>query len=326
VAGILLATVGVYLLMKPGKALSGQATEPAKAVRGNLKQLRKVDPELVKWRQAAVIEVPFRKPRGIVLGPGDELYVAGDRGVASFGADGGPGPIVGVPEPVHCLAVDGENGFYAGFRDHVTEYDRQWRVRREWPVVAPKAYLTCIALAGDDVWVADAGTRVVLRCSRSGDVLDRIGQVDDAGDGTGLILPSPHLDVVPLSGERVLVNNPGRCRVQTYSVSGRLVGSWGTASSAIEGFCGCCNPVDLAVLPDGGVVTAEKGLPRVKVYTPEGQLQSVVATPDDLSVMVRSLDVAVDRRGRVFVLDAPERVVRVFERRPEGADGGPARG
>jgi hypothetical protein len=85
--------------------------------------------------------------------------------------------------------------------------------------------------------------------------------------------------------------------------------------------------VNFDVLPDGRFVTCEKGLPRIKVYSPEGKFESVVAGPEVFAQNAKScslnglyncrtggMDVAVDSKGRVIVMDPVERVVRVFER------------
>ena len=82
----------------------------------------------------------------------------------------------------------------------------------------------------------------------------------------------------------------------------------------IEGFCGCCNPTDIALLPDGKVVTGEKGLPRVKVYRQDGAFDAVVAEQSAFVPGSVPLDLATDASGHIFVLDALRRVVRVFER------------
>ncbi|MBM3243119.1 hypothetical protein FJZ31_43220, partial [Candidatus Poribacteria bacterium] len=50
----------------------------------------------------------------------------------------------------------------------------------------------------------------------------------------------------------------------------------GYLSMDIDGFCGCCNPVNFAMLPDGRFVTCEKGLPRVKIYDADGTFSGVV--------------------------------------------------
>jgi hypothetical protein len=121
------------------------------------------------------------------------------------------------------------------------------------------------------------------------------------------------------------VNNPGRHSVEVYTAKGDLDSSWGKATAAIEGFCGCCNPVGLALLPDGRYVTCEKGLPRVKIYSAQGVFQSVVAGPESFPENARAgaqhdgsdgllggLDAAVDSQGRIYVLDLVAEDVRVM--------------
>ena len=90
--------------------------------------------------------------------------------------------------------------------------------------------------------------------------------------------------------------------------------SWGRVSLAIDGFCGCCNPCRFNVLADGRFLTSEKGLPRVKIYTADGALQSVVADPAALGVTTANFScgvsapafappiVAADRDGRILLL------------------------
>ena len=82
---------------------------------------------------------------------------------------------------------------------------------------------------------------------------------------------------------------------------------------AADKFCGCCNPTDIALTGKGYVVTAEKGLPRVKVHSAEGELLSVVAPPTQLDRAAAGIDLAVDGQGRVIVLDPVEGVVRLYE-------------
>ena len=121
--------------------------------------------------------------------------------------------------------------------------------------------------------------------------------------------------------------NPGNLRVDAYTFDGDYEFSWGRRSVEIDGFCGCCNPVNIAILPNGGFVTCEKGLVRVKLYDSQGEFKGVVAGPAQLvrdgdvricdlpeECQAGGFDVAVDATGRVFVLDTIKNVVRVFSR------------
>ena len=122
------------------------------------------------------------------------------------------------------------------------------------------------------------------------------------------------------------INNTGRHRIEAYTVDGDFELAWGEATAAIHGFCGCCNPIALALLPDGRTVTCEKGLPRVKVYRADGTFESVVAGSESFAENLRQcpnpgdctrggLDVAVDSRGRILVLDRVTGEVRTLQPR-----------
>ncbi|MFQ5808348.1 MAG: NHL repeat-containing protein [Armatimonadota bacterium] len=321
--GGLLAAGGLYLYKRSEKAISGQARESASSIREAQRALREVDPKLIEYEQVGRIDTGLTEPRQITLAPDGSLYVAGDRTMRIFDPSGAPRAEMPLAADPHCLAVDDSGTVYVGFRDHVEVYGPGGELRARWPSLGERAYLTCLALSGDDVWVADAGSRVVLRCDSSGCLLGRIGEKDESREIPGLVLPGPHLDVVVAPDGLLLVNNSGRWTVETYTAEGELRSSWGRASQGIEGFCGCCNPTDIALFPDGRVATSEKGLPRVKVYSPDGTLECVVAAPDDLSVNPAGtvgcegagLDLAIDSEGRLLVLDPCARAVRVFARR-----------
>ena len=319
------AAVGVIALLVAGwcgcVAPSPQIDAQTKTVvdKSNdaIRSLRQVDPDLLRYHQTGLIESGFDTVRGIALGPDNTLYVAGDKAVRAFDANGrqkGETTLSGVP---YCVAVDETGAVYAGLRDHVEVYEADGQIRDRWASLGENAYLTSIAFDGGNVWVADAGNRVVVRYSLAGEVVATLTGRDGSDESEGFIVPSPHLDVAMTAGGMLLVTNPGRRRVELYAEDGltpepKLQSFWGEASQSIEGFCGCCNPTDIALLPDGRIVTSEKGLPRVKIYSAEGALECVVAAPEELSLTASGLDLAVAEDGRIMVLDPPARAVRVF--------------
>jgi glucose/arabinose dehydrogenase len=111
--------------------------------------------------------------------------------------------------------------------------------------------------------------------------------------------------------------------VETWSRQGKLTGQFGKAAMQAEGFAGCCNPIAVAVLPDGRVVTAEKGLVRVKVYRADGTFEALVATTPVLSRGATNLDLATTANGEVLVLDPRARAILTFSEnttsRPQGS-------
>ena len=113
---------------------------------------------------------------------------------------------------------------------------------------------------------------------------DSIGKRDPSRGIAGFVCPSPYFDVAVAPDGLLRVANPGAHRVEAYTFDGHHGAFLGQArASAIEEFCGCCGPSNIAILPDGRVVTAEKGIPRVKVYSAAGEFECVVVGPDVLA-------------------------------------------
>ena len=86
--------------------------------------------------------------------------------------------------------------------------------------------------------------------------------------------------------------------------TGRRVASFGKFGMAKpEDFVGCCNPVNVAVTPDGKVVTAEKMVARVKVFGQDGTLlarhRPRALRPDVPAHPRRGRLLRADRRGAI---------------------------
>jgi hypothetical protein len=217
---------------------------------------------------------------------------------------------------------------YAGLRDRIELFDAKGQHRDTWTVPGDRSWLTALTLSGDSLFAANAGHRLILRYDLSGKLVQRIGEKNKERNVPGFIVPSPYFDVKLHKDGLLRVTNPGRHRVEAYTVDGEFEQAWGKASAAIEGFCGCCNPISIALRPDGALVTCEKGLPRVKVYRLDGSLESVVAGlesfPENLKAaagdnrpdgMLGGLDAAVDSVGQVYVLDRVTSEIRVMVRK-----------
>jgi hypothetical protein len=167
-----------------------------------------------------------------------------------------------------CIAV-GEDGFlYAGYSDHIKVFDfrSDWKHAR-WDVPSEKAFLTSIAVDEWYVYTADAGSRRIWRYNKEGGEPLEIGKKDWANGVRGFYVPSPFFDIaISRSDGSLWAVNPGYHALENYRPDGMPLSMWENSGFNIEGFSGCCNPAHFALLPDGGFVTAEKGLPRVKIH------------------------------------------------------------
>lgn len=183
-----------------------------------------------------------------------------------------------------------------------------------------KSWITSIALAGSDIFLADAGNRIVLRYSKEYKLINKIAGKDEAKGVSGLIIPSPYLDVVEGNDNDIWVVNPGRHALENYSYEGRLISSWERASFSIDGFCGCCNPSHIALMKDGSFVTSEKGLPRIKIHAPTGDLKTVVAGTDQFFEETKNMDLALSTEEDIYVLDPLKKKIRIFKKQSSGAE------
>ena len=294
----------------------------------DVSRFSKTDPKLITYEESERWKCPHKEPRRIAAGPDDQLYVCAGNYITSMTRNGQRGLEIALSDGARCVAVGNDGTIYAGLRDHIDVFDATGQRKATWDPPGKKSWLTGLAIGENDLFAADSGGRVLLRYDRSGKLLGRIGEKNKERDIPGFVIPSPYLDVEIARDGVLRVNNPGRHRVEAYTFDGDLAQAWGKSSAAIDGFCGCCNPIGLALLPDGRFVTCEKGLPRVKLYSATGEFESVVAGVESFPENAKAcaglndctrggMDAAADSAGRIYILDFVASDIRVMRRKAE---------
>jgi len=293
-----------------------------------LQDLAKIDPNLILYEESAEpINTGFSASRAIAVDAEGAIYVAGDKAIRRFTGSGDMIDEISFASMPGCVTIAADNKIYVGLEDHVEVYNRHGERLAVWEGLGDKAVLTSIAIYKDDVFVADAGNRIVLHYDVTGKLINPIGKKDKDRNIPGLVVPSPYLDLAVAHDGLLRVVNPGRHRIEAYTFEGDLEFWWGKFSSGVEGFCGCCNPVNFALLADGSFITCEKGLIRVKIYDPEGKFVGVVAGPEQLAAdracricnlpaecQAGGFDVAVTAEGQILVLDTIKNTIRTFSK------------
>lgn len=310
-----IAAAVAWLLWWTANSLSnGRSGSDPNPFAYDLSSFRQIDSAWLRFDEADALDVG-PAARALCAAGNGTVAVAVDRAVRFIRPDGTVTGELVFSGAVSCVAIGPRGTVYAGVGDHVERVSADDATVSEWVSLGERAILTAIAVGSNSVFVADAGQRAVWQFDREGRMQGRIDGAERDGHG-GFIVPSPSFDVAwdPVS-RTLLAADPGNQRVERFYADRVWAGGWGKASMGIEGFCGCCNPSQLAVLPDGRVVTAEKGLPRVKVYAADGVLDAVVAGPAQFQSEAGARDLAVDAAGRVLVLDAAAGKVRVFVER-----------
>ena len=131
-------------------------------------------------------------------------------------------------------------------------------------------------------------------------------------------------DLVATDGVFYVAENTAH-RIVRYDADGKVLGKWGQQSrTELQGFGSCCNPMNLCFGPKGMLYTAESGMARVKIYTPEGKFLGLVGyvgtdrfrNASGLAVSCSNSGSAVAADGRgVFVIDAKKSVNRVLQKK-----------
>lgn len=302
--------IGVMALILGAGIYLGQSrrAELGKSFDYSLEDYRQVDPSLIRYTEAAPLVPTVGNIAALAIAPDGTVYVGGENAIEMF-PDAGTFSIEGTPT---CIAVDDEGSVFVGMQDHVEIFSKDWK-KTVWASPGEKAYLTSIAVDEWYVYVADAGSRRIWRYEKAGGEPLEIGKKDWANGVRGFNVPSPCFDVDIGTDGSVWAVNPGYHALENYRPDGMPISAWEKSGFTIEGFSGCCNPSHFALMPDGSFVTAEKGLPRVKIHDLDGSLRCVVAAPDQFDEGVVGLDVAVDDEGRIHVLDPGRNQIRIFE-------------
>lgn len=250
--------------------------------------------------------------RGLALDRENRLYIAAEKGVIRLGAAGTQEVCFPTSAPLTALAIGPQNQIFAAMRTGIVEFSPAGEKQAAWGEEGegPEQfqYITCLAVRGNFLYVADAGNRRIARYAVDGDYVDSVG---------GFFIPSPYFDCAINPAGELLVAHTGKHRVERYDGNMRMLSHWGQYGGTPSTFSGCCNPTHLAVLPDGNLTVTEKGIPTLKLFSPSGDL---LAWLDDshFPQTTRGLDLSVGNAGRLYLLEPHKKEVRVYEIKKTG--------
>jgi len=274
-------------------------------------QFASVDSSLVKYTETVDFTFGDLDLRGIAFA-NNRLYLVEDFFLMIVSPDGKKIAKTGLPESPVCVTAS-SNGIYIGYRNYIGEYSNEGRLVKNWLPLNDSTVLTSLAVTDSLLFAADAGNRRVLRYTINGTLSGSFTGKRDSADLHGFIIPSPYFELAINTFGELWVVNPGKHSFENYTFDGQLRGFWENTGMTIEGFSGCCNPAQMAVLQDGSFVTAEKGLVRIKVHNPSGELISVVAPPEKFTGETQAPDLAVSPSGDIYALDYERKMIRVFQ-------------
>ena len=274
-------------------------------------QFKSVDTALIKYDETVDFTFGDLDLRGIAFA-NNKLYLVEDYYLVIVSPEGEKLAKSELPESPICVTAS-STGIYIGFRNYIGQYNMNGRLVKNWEVLNGSTVLTSLAVTDSLLFAADAGNRRVLRYHTNGTLSGSFVGKRDSSDLHGFIIPSPYFELAINSDGELWVVNPGRHAFENYTFDGQFRGFWENSAMTIDGFSGCCNPAQMAILPDGSFVTAEKGMVRIKIHKASGELLSVVAPPEMFATETHAPDLAVSPSGDIYALDYERKMIRVFQ-------------
>ena len=253
--------------------------------------------------------------RGLALDSGDLLHAVGDSALKVFTPDGKLLRSWHTARPGYSIAVAADSTVYVGQPGQLQTYNAEGKLLDTWRDADRLGLVTAIGLTGKHVLLADTRDRCLRRFDRSGKFLNNIGKDNRM---RGFLVPNRHLDFAVDSQGIIHAANPGKHRVEQYTLEGKLLGHFGRFDGRDPaGFTGCCNPTNVALTPKGQVVVTVKADPHVKVYDASGKFLAVVGK-GDFELACKNMDVAVDSKGRIYVVDTVRLDICVYTQKGPG--------
>lgn len=307
---IVLAVVIIAVIA--GDYLSGRPDKSApNPFAYDVNDFKNVPEELIHFKETKNFKLGFEQATAITI-DSDKLFVTGDNKLQIIDISGKLITEINFPGKPQTVEV-AKDIIYTSVNNQILVYSETGNLLKEWEPLGGNSLITAIAAFENNVFVADAGKRKVIRYNLQGEKIAEFDGKADEGVIHGFIIPSPFFDLDINTDGDLWVVNPGLHALENYTEDGNLREHWNNTTMQTEGFSGCCNPAYFTFLPDGRFVTSEKGLVRIKTYKPSGEFDGVVAAPAKFKDDGEAPDVASDSQGNIYALDFDKKMIRVFE-------------
>lgn len=258
------------------------------------------------WSIEVVKDVPYGKLMAVTC-TSRGVVVAGDSFVTLYNNNLEPVWDINPGKGVMAIASSGDT-IYAATTETILLLDFEGRQVDEWGPYDENSIITSVSAGNSNVAFADAGGKIVFVLDKSGALVSIVGQ-----PGNHFIIPSPYFDL-SITGDLLVTANPGKRNIEYRKINGDILKIFGEAGTAPEYFCGCCNPSHFAIMENGNIVTAEKGINRIKIINPEGELVELVAQPGHFMASI-PVDLAAGDDNTIYAANPADSKLYLFKRK-----------
>lgn len=158
---------------------------------------------------------------------------------------------------------------YLLYPTFIDVYSHQGDSLYSWEACSNLSDYCSFTLAGDFVFVTDAGNKNIGKYTKEGNFVQFIQSPQE------FITPSYTFDITNRN-DTIYCVNPGRHLIETYTLEGDFIAAFGGPGTEAGFFAGCCNPAFISFSHQGHLLTSEKGNPRICSYNKDGTFNEVI--------------------------------------------------
>ncbi len=215
------------------------------------------------------------------------------------------------------VAVDGSGCIYVAGRgktgfvvEKLTPAADKPATHDTWTLDKAVKNVASMRLYKDTLLIADAGGCIHKVSAADGKYLGAVG-----GGKPGSVRINTCCGILGFDVDatgRLFIGNLGQHRVTACELDNSKVVHFGKPGESDADFCGCCNPVCVAVMADGKIVTSEKTIPRIKVYAADGKTLLALIAGKEFRADCSELALVVDAKGVIYAADGDSKSIKVF--------------
>ena len=234
---------------------------------------------------------------------GTHLYVAGNKSVSIYNLRGEQVSFFQTKPDVRDIAISHKSLFVL-YPAYIENLSLNGDSLNAWDACSDLSDYEAFTITKDFMYVTDVGHKNICQYTREGHFVQFIESPDK------FITPSHFFDITH-KNDTIYCTNPGRHRVESYTLNGDFIAAFGKAGGEAGAFAGCCNPSYIHFDRKGRLLTSEKGNPRISHFDPQGTFNQVLLDQSllgggHLPYQIKTLDdklvTAVENKIRVFKL------------------------
>ena len=234
----------------------------------------------------------------------NKIYIATMNSVMIYDLSGRLLTSITVRSGVRDIAVN-NNLIYILFSTNIKVYSTEGQEVNDWEACSDNSNYCSLTITSGFVFVTDADNKNICKYTTDGNFVTFIHSPRD------FIIPNFSFDIDTWN-DTIYCVNAGRQQIETYTLNGDFIASFGHPGGQPGAFAGCCNPAYISFTPEGDILTSEKGNPRICIFEKNGRFKSLLLNNKMLGGGSNAYDIKICN-DKLYV--AQNKTVSVFKKK-----------